>query len=380
MDYHKIREFIKERQDKIISDICEFVEIESPTYNEEASRKIADFLESKAKKLSCVSKIERIPKSQGTHLIIHAFGLGSKQILIVGHTDTVHNIGSKKRNPTRIEKNRIYGCGIFDMKANCILILEALRAIEKASENPPLPVTIFLSCDEERGSRTGKPIVEREASKAVSCLVCEPSANGKVKTGRKGTASYKIKAVGIPAHAGLEPERGASAILELAKQIEVIHQLNDKNGTSAVVCTIKGGSKPNIVPEEAKCSVDVRFTDTAIALEIDHKIRNLEPFDNRVKLEVTGGINRPPLVRDEKMVAFYEHARSLASQIGYDLGETQVGGASDGNFIAAMGVPVLDGLGVKGDGAHTLEEYICIDDIPDRTTLLSMLILQPFGL
>lgn len=382
MNWQKVKEFVGNRQQAIVKDIKDFVEIESPSFNLEGSRNAVAFLESKAKELSCISKIETVVTDVGIHLLIRAFGSGERQILLVGHTDTVHPLGYKHKNPTRIEQNKLYGCGVFDMKANCILIIEALRTIEEViNKNPDLPVTVFLSCDEEKGSQTGRPIVEREAHRTSFCLVCEPSANGKAKTGRKGTSNYYIKAIGVPAHAGLEPERGASAILELAKQIEVIHKLNNhENGVTAFVCQIEGGTAPNVVPAEAKCTVDVRFTNLSIGKEIDQKLKNLKPFDPRVKLEVTGGINRPPLERNEKTIALYEHARKLANEIGYELGETQVGGASDGNFVAALGVPVLDGLGVKGDGAHTLEEHIYIDDIPDRVVLLSMLIMNPFSL
>ncbi len=382
MNWENFLTFFKDRNSEIIKAIFDFVEIESPSFDLEGNRKAVDFLVERIKTLNCIEKIERIQTTAGEHLIIRAFASTEKQILLVGHTDTVHQRGSKEKNPTRIENGKLYGCGVFDMKANCILILETLRSLEQiASSNVPLPVTVFLSCDEEVGSVTGKAIVEQEALKSAFCLVFEPSANGKVKTGRKGTANYKIQAYGVPAHAGLEPEKGASAILELARQILQIQELNDKEkGTTATVCQIKGGTAPNVVPAEAECTVDVRFLTVSEAKRVDAIVRNLQPFDIRVKLNVTGGINRPPLERNEKVVALYEHARKLACEIGYELDETQVGGASDGNFVAALGLPVLDGLGIKGNGAHTLEEFICLDDINFRATLLSMLILHPFKL
>jgi glutamate carboxypeptidase len=376
MDYKRVIDFFDSRKEEILQTIYDLVEIESPSFDSAGSLAVTDFLIKKAEKLSCIRKIEAIKTEYGKHLIIRAFD-APKKVLLVGHTDTVHPRGSKLKNPTRIEGNRFYGCGIFDMKANCVLMVEVLRAFEKLKISPSYAVTIFLSCDEEVGSKTGREIVEREASDSSFCLVCEPSADGMAKTGRKGTANYTIKAYGIPAHAGLEPWRGASAILELAKQIQRIHLFNNGQ-TSAVVCQIKGGTAPNVVPAEAECTVDVRFISLGEATKIDRTIRELKPFDERIRLEITGGINRPPLERNEKVIALYNHAKNLARKLDYELGETQVGGASDGNFVAARGIPVLDGLGVKGNGAHTLEEYICIEDIPKRATLLFALLQETF--
>ena len=323
-------------------------------------------------------RIERIAaENVGEHLIIRAFTSDEKPILLLGHTDTVHPVGAKLQNPTRIEGDKFYGGGIFDMKANCVLMLETLRAFADLNLQPTRPLTILLSCDEEIGSFTGREIVEREAANAVFCLVCEPSANGKVKTGRKGTANYILKAHGIPAHAGLEPEKGASAILELARQIERIHSLNNPEiGTTANVCTVTGGTTTNVIPEHASCSIDVRFSSMAEAARIENAIVNLKNFDDKVSLEVSGGLNRPPLERTASVINLYEKARNIAAQFEYDLGETQVGGASDGNFVAALGIPVLDGLGISGGGAHTLEEFIFVDDVPKRAALIAALILD----
>jgi glutamate carboxypeptidase len=235
----------------------------------------------------------------------------------------------------------------------------------------------LLSCDEEVGSETGREIVEREARNAEYCLVCEPSAKGAVKTGRKGTGYYLLKAHGVASHAGLDPEKGASAILELANQIPKIHGLNNYEiGTTANVTTIKGGTTSNVIPAEAECEIDVRFNSLGEARRIDEEIKNLKPFDNRVRLEIEGDINRPPLERTEKVIVLYEKAREIAASFDYELNETQVGGASDGNFVGALDVPVLDGLGVAGDGAHAVHEHIIASDIPKRATLLASLLLS----
>ena len=238
-------------------------------------------------------------------------------------------------------------------------------------------ITILLSCDEEVGSDTGRELVEREAKNSAFCLVGEPSANGKVKTGRKGTGWYELRTHGIPAHAGLEPEKGASAILEMSRQIQKIHTLNAlERGTTINVCTIKGGTTSNVIPENASAEIDVRFTSMEEAERIQNEIKSLQSFDQRVSLELLGDINRPPMERTKSVVALYEKAKSLAESFGYELGETQVGGASDGNFVGALGVPVLDGLGIAGNGAHTNDEYILVSDISNRATLLAKLILE----
>ena len=188
---------------------------------------------------------------------------------------------------------------------------------------------------------------------------------------------FTVKTWGLPAHAGLEPEKGASAILELSRQIQMLHDLTDsEGGTTVSVCTMKGGTTTNVIPEHAECSVDVRFTSKSEAARVEDGIKNLRAFDDRVKVLVTGGINRPPLERTVAIAALFEKTRRIASEFGYEIGETQVGGASDGNFVAALGVPVLDGLGIAGDGAHRMDEHILIDDIPKRATLLTSLLLN----
>jgi glutamate carboxypeptidase len=377
MHKQQMLEFFGHRQEEVLKLIKTLVDIESPSRDVAGSGAATNFLEQQARKLRCVTKIERISaENYGEHLVVRAFeNSNEKQLLLLGHTDTVHPRGSFQQNPTRIEADKFYGCGIFDMKANCILMLEVLRAFDELNLKPAKPLTIVLSCDEEIGSPTGRELVEREASKAEFCLVCEPSANGKAKTGRKGTGNYILKMHGIPAHAGLEPEKGASAILEIARQIPKIHALeNSEKGTTVNVCVIHGGTTTNVIPEFAECTIDVRFTSMAEARRIEGEIKNLSVTDSRVSLELTGEINRPPLERNEKTLGLYEKAKRIADEMNYEFGETQVGGASDGNFVAALGVPVLDGLGVAGAGAHTLDEHIIVSDIPKRATLIASLL------
>ena len=378
MNPSEISDYFKNRQDETIAMIREIVEIESPSYDVERSKLVALWIENEARKLPLDLEIERVSADKcGDHILIRAFPELDGNILLLGHTDTVHPVGTKVLNPTRVEDGKFFGCGIFDMKSGIVLMLEALGYVAASGKRPTHSVTILLSCDEEVGSFTGRELVEREAQKATACFVVEPSAAGRVKTGRKGTGMFTLKAQGVPAHAGLEPERGASAILELARQIEVLHSLGDlRAGTTVNVCTVRGGTTTNVIPEHAECSVDVRFTSATEAERIDKAVRGLKAFDDRVRLDITGGVNRPPMERTAAVEALFEKAKTIAAGFDYDLGETQVGGASDGNFVAALGVPILDGLGIAGDGAHRLDEHILIDDIAKRATLVTSLLLQ----
>lgn len=367
--------YFRQREASIVSLIKEIVDIESPSHDAARSRAVVDWVEAALGETGADVSIERISVDDGDHLVVRAFQGEEKPVLLLGHTDTVHPVGTNLQKPTRIDGDRFYGCGIFDMKSGIVLMLEALRFFAETGTKPSRQLTILLSCDEEIGSFTGREIVEREAANAEFCLVFEPSANGKVKTGRKGTGMYTLCAHGIPAHAGLEPEKGANAIVELARQIEKINAIENVDlGTTVNVCTMSGGTTTNVIPGHAECTIDVRFTTLPESERVDAAIRSLRPIDGRVSLEVLGDINRPPMERTAEVVVLFEKARSLAASFGYELGETQVGGASDGNFVAALGVPVLDGLSVAGAGAHTLDEHILVSDIVNRVTLIALLL------
>jgi len=377
MNAREVLDYYKKRETTVIKSIREIVEIESPSHDAEASRKVADWVETAARATGAELNLERTSVADGDHLIIRAFGGSDKPILLLGHTDTVHPVGTREQNPTRIEDGKLFGCGLFDMKSGVVLMLEALRFFAAIGTRPPRPITILLSCDEEVGSQSGRELVEREAKNAEVCLVFEPSANGRVKTGRKGTGLYTLHAHGVPSHAGLEPEKGANAIAEIARQIPHIHVLaNAEIGTTVNVCTMHGGTTTNVIPEHAQCTIDVRFSSLSEAQRVDTAVRELQPQDSRVSLKIVGDINRPPMERTDVVVALFENARDIAAEFDYELGETQVGGASDGNFVGALGVPVLDGLGPSGDGAHRLDEHIMVNDIAARATLVTLLLAR----
>ncbi len=366
------------RHDEIVALTRALVETESPSGDEAGSKGVVSLLSNIAETIGGV-KLEVVPvNNYGEHLRLTAFADApeSAPIVLLGHTDTVHPRGSIVERPWRVEGGKAYGPGVFDMKANCVLALDVIRALAHVGIQPKRPVVLLLTCDEETGSASGRSLVEEEARKASSVLVLEPSASGgRAKTGRKGIGIYSLAARGVAAHAGLEPEKGASAVLELARQTERLHSFNGKTGGISVnVGVFHGGRLSNVVPAEARAEIDVRFTTAAEAELIENEIFKLRPFDDRVQLTLTGGINRPPLERSERVLALYERARVMARALDFELGETQVGGGSDGNFAAAVGATVLDGLGIAGDGAHATHEHIILDDIPRRGALIAGLI------
>ena len=376
---------LQSRQAEIEKFIQAIVEVESPSGDEEGSRAVVDLLVQAADQVDCVNTIERVDVPDfGQHLVIRAFQeqRDAGQILLVGHTDTVHARGSLSERPWRREAGKIYGPGIFDMKANCALAIEVLRAVCDVKAIPACAVTLALTCDEEVGSLSGWPFLQTVAkSHNTRCaFVMEPPApGGRVKTGRKGTGIFAIKVEGKAAHAGLEPEKGASAILELARQTEQLHAINlSGSGITLNVGVVHGGTRSNVVAAQAEGEIDVRFSTEAESLEIERILSNLRPVDERTRVFVSGGINRPPMERTAAVIELFEKARAIAAQLDFDLGEAQVGGASDGNFLAAMGIPVLDGLGISGDGAHAVHEHIEADDIARRGALIGGLLTADY--
>ena len=374
-----LREHFASRQHEVLALTCALVEAESPSGDKEGSSGVVSLLASAANSIPSVNSVERFASEDfGEHLAVRAFAKSDspRTVLLLGHTDTVHPRGSIKERPWRAVGNRIYGPGIFDMKVNCAVALEALRACEAVGLQTRSAVTILLTCDEETGSPGGRPLVEAEAEKSRAVLVLEPPASGgRVKTARKGTGMFTIEVKGRAAHAGLDPEKGVSAVLELARQTVRLHELNDPaSGTTVTVNVVHGGTHSNVIPADARAEVDMRFTSADAGAKTERRILTVAPFDPDATVTVNGGINRPPLERSQQVKALYTHARALASLLDFDLGEASVGGASDGNFVAALGVPVLDGLGVQGDGAHAAHEHILCDDISTRGALLAGLI------
>lgn len=377
-DIATFQNYFVNRREQIIELTRRLVEIESPSGDEEGSRAVVSVLANNAESMGGL-RIERLPVANyGEHLRITAFedAQESNPIVIIGHTDTVHPRGSIAQRPWRIEDGKAYGPGVFDMKASCALALEVIRSLGELKLRPQHPLILLLTCDEEAGSRSGRALIEAAAKDARAVFVLEPPATGgRVKTGRKGTGIFTVHARGRAAHAGLEPEKGASAVLELARQTEHLHSLNgSREGIRVTVGVFHGGTVSNVVPANAHIQVDVRFSTLDEAAYIDKQIRELKSFDERVQLTIGGGINRPPLERTREVLELYSLAEQIAGNLGFELGEAQVGGASDGNFAAAAGAAVLDGLGINGDGAHAVHEHILLNNIPGRGALLAALI------
>jgi glutamate carboxypeptidase len=374
-------DYFRRREGDVLSRIIALVERESPSGDLEGSRAVVDLLEQSAREIECVTKVSRVlVEGYGEHIRVEAFatagGDDERTTLLLGHTDTVHPRGSLSERPLREVGVRVFAPGVFDMKSGCVVALEALRACAELELTPRRPVVVLLTCDEEAGSHSGRALVEEEARRAEHVLVLEPPApGGRAKTARKGTGMFRVRAEGRAAHAGLDFERGASAILELARQIERLNALcHPSRGVTVNVGTVSGGTRSNVVAAEASAEVDVRFSTMDDALRLEETILNLRPFDARVCLSVEGGINRPPLERTEAVAGLYERARAAAGALGFELGETGVGGASDGNFAAAFCPSVLDGLGVEGDGAHAADEHILRDSLARRGALVAGLV------
>jgi glutamate carboxypeptidase len=272
----------------------------------------------------------------------------------------------------------MHGPGILDMKSGIALMLYAIDGLRTwHNDSLPRPVTVLLVSDEEVGSDSSRPITESLARRSAAVLVLEPSfgTKGAVKTGRKGVGEYTLKVTGKAAHSGLDFEKGESAIVELAKQVTAISKLVDlKRGLTLNVGLISGGTRTNVIPAQASASLDVRVARMKDAAVIDRQLRALKPFNRKCKVEITGGVNRPPMERTKTVAALFKQAEEIAKELGWRLEEASVGGGSDGNFTASLGVPTLDGLGGVGEGAHATHESIVISELPRRAALLAALI------
>ena len=297
--------------------------------------------------------------------------VGAKPVLILGHIDTVWPLGTLKAMPCQVKDGRLWGPGTLDMKAGVAM---AFTAIEMLSEAGLLSceIVLLLNSDEEIGSPGSRPITERIASRCGAVYVLEPAQGLAYKTARKGTGNWRIEVKGVAAHAGVDFEKGASAIRELARGVETVSGWTDlKRGLTVSVGTVGGGSKTNVIPAEAWCEVDVRIARKADGPRIERKFRGLKPFDTRCALAVTGGINRPPMERTAGTVRLFRKARALAAELGFELDEAATGGASDGNFTSALGVPTLDGMGAVGEGAHARHESVFLEHLAPRAALLA---------
>src|SRR5918993_3742778 len=323
--------------------------------------------------------VERIPGTDGLGdvLVLRAGPqTGEPGILIMSHLDTVHPIGTIERDlPVRQEGDRLYGPGVYDMKGGAFFALEAFREVA-ARGTASRPLVFLVTPDEEIGSPLTRPIIEDFSRRAAYALVTEPAREGgRVVTSRKGVGRFECRVEGRPAHAGSRHPDGRSAIREAARQILRIENMTDyPRGVTTTVGMISGGTAANVIPQHCRFQVDLRVTNVSDGEAYSAAILALTPHDPDVRVKVEGGMNRPPYEKSEGVARLYEHACGLATELGFELGEVPLtGGGSDGNFTAALGVPTLDGLGIDGDGAHTLHEYGLVSSIEPRRRLMTRL-------
>jgi glutamate carboxypeptidase len=355
-----------------------WIALESPTRHLPGVNGMMDLVAKEVEGLPIA--VERLPGRDGLGdaLILRA-GLdnGEKAVSLMSHLDTVHPVGTSAKDlPVRIEGDRLYGPGVYDMKGGAWLALQAFKEVAKAG-SARRPMMFLFTPDEEIGSPTTRGVIEDIGRQSAAVLVTEPAREGgRIVTARKGVGRFEVKLEGRPAHSGSRHADGRSAIREAAHQILAIEGMTDyARGITTSVALIGGGTAANVIPQHAWFSVDMRVTTVADGKMMENRILGLAPRDPDVRLSITGGMNRPPYEKSESVAALFETARGVAAEIGLDLQDCPMtGGGSDGNFTAALGVPTLDGLGIDGSGAHTLEEYALISSIAPRQALIKGLL------
>ena len=356
----------------ILDGIRRWVEIETPTEAPDQVNRLVSLVADHYRDLPVT--LERVAGVDGCgdHLLARsAWGQDQPGILVLSHLDTVHPLGFIERLPFKVEGDSAFGPGIYDMKGGAYIAHHAFRALCATAERSPLGITHLFTSDEEIGSPTSRALIETEGRKAKYVLVTEPARDGgKIVTGRKGVGRFDVFIKGVPSHAGTRPEDGRSAIRELGNVIQTLEAMNDlARGITVNVGVVRGGTRPNVVAEEAYAEVDLRVPTIADSDELTAKILNLKSRTEGVTVKVVGELNRPPYEKSNAGAALYEHARTIAAEIGFDLVDTSTGGGSDGNFTAPH-TATLDGLGVDGQGAHTHYEQMYISSIEPRTRLL----------
>ena len=379
---HPFLSYAAARQKQIMALLREMVECESPSNEPKAVNRFVDLLIDRTRDIGSAEVFR--PAHFGKHARIE-FKLPGKrrgkrkdgQLLALGHSDTVWPLGTIRQMPFRQEGGRLWGPGVLDMKAGLAFFLYAVRMLRELDVPVDRRVALLVVSDEEVGSESSRAMTEAEARNSAAVLVLEPGAGlaGKLKTSRKGVGAFNLRVQGQAAHAGVDFTNGASAIVELARQIEKIAGFTDLGrGITVNPGRISGGTRTNVVAAEAEVAIDVRVARERDAARLTKQFQKLRPVDKRCRLTVTGGLNRPPMEHTKAIAALFAHAKELAVELGVNLEESSTGGGSDGNFTAAAGTPTLDGLGGVGEGAHAINESILVDRIADRTALLATLL------
>ncbi len=352
----------------------QLVELESPSEDRDLVNADMRLVEEVASSFGGASKLHK--QSDFGDLLEVRFGSageGGKQVLLLGHLDTVWPANTLKTMPWREGEERFWGPGVLDMKAGVAMALTALKVLKQMGLEPSC--TLLLNSEEEVGSPVSRTVTERAAMESSAVFVLEPAQGLAYKTSRKGVANYVLEVEGVAAHSGVDFERGHSAVLELARQVETVSKFTDLARKRTVNCGIfTGGTRSNVIPAQARAEIDVRVATAEDAEAVDRLFRELRVHDEHCRLTVTGGMNRPPMERTGGTVALFEKARGFAAEMGFELTEAATGGGSDGNFTAALGVPTLDGMGAVGEGAHAAHEHVAIEHLVPRTALLAAMI------
>ncbi len=370
---------LRPQQSAMVRLLGRMVAAESPSFDKAAVDRMGRIVAAEWRRRG--ARVEFLNQAErGDHVRADlSLGRGRRegQLLVLGHLDTVYPLGTLARMPFRVARGRAWGPGTFDMRGGLVIALFAADALRRAGITPHKRLVFLWTSDEEIGSGTSRAAIEREAKRSDAVLVLEPAfgLDGRLKTQRKGVGEVTLRVTGRSAHAGIDPRKGVNAVHELALQIARLMRMNDpRRGITVQANVIDGGTFTNVIPEHAEARIDVRIARASDARRINHKLHALHPMLKGATLAVRGGINRPPLERTPAVRALFAHAQSLAREMGLALGEASVGGGSDGNFTAALGVPTLDGLGAVGNGAHSPREHATIHSLPERAALLAALL------
>ncbi len=364
------------KQADMVERLREYVVFESPSHDKDALDGLARVIGAHFEAVG--ADVEYVPNMTGGDHLCARWGAGTERpAFILGHFDTVWPAGTLARQPFRVEDGLAFGPGTYDMKSGLVMAEFALWALRALSLHPPRPVVVLFTSDEEIGSPTTRGWIEAQAQKSAYALVLEPPLpDGVLKTARKGVGKFTIEVDGKSAHAGIEPDKGVNAIVELAHQVLAIQALARPPETTINVGVIQGGTMTNVVPAQANAWVDVRVASRAEAERVENALHALRPVLPGATVKVTGRYNRPPMERTTGIQALFESAREVGLAVGQELSEGATGGASDGNFTASVGLPTLDGLGARGAGAHAVNEHIVIDSLPERAALIAALLMK----
>ncbi len=368
--------YCRDHSDEMVDLLKTLIEYESFTADRDAVNRFGAYLTGLLQSLGAT--VECIERETVGDILLAKWNLDApgKPITFVGHLDTVWPAGTLAERPIRIEDGRLYGPGSIDMKAGLTVMISAIKALREIDDFPNRPIWALITSDEEIGSVNSRDLIREIARQSGLCLIIEPAtADGALKTWRKGVADFRLKVTGRASHAGAAPEAGINAVVELAQQILKVNKLNDlKNGTSATVTMMSGGHTNNVVPDHAEAYMDVRFLKQAEADRVREGVRALYPLLPGAKLEIVEGDERPPLERDEQMIATFGQVKRIGEALGLTVREDGSGGGSDGNFTAAEGTPTIDGMGPTGEGLHAVHENVLLSSLPDKSALLAAIL------